>query len=86
MHVFQWLNTLDSKEIYTQVLNHMPDLQLLTGDTFQVRARQYTYYIPYLHQCALTLDRVDSVLGKDLAEIDMGAEADRENKKLGFVQ
>ncbi|KAF0026968.1 hypothetical protein F2P81_021705 [Scophthalmus maximus] len=31
-----WLNTLDSKEIYTQVINHLPDLELLTTDSFEV--------------------------------------------------
>uniref|UniRef100_A0A674NY36 DnaJ homolog subfamily C member 10 n=1 Tax=Takifugu rubripes TaxID=31033 RepID=A0A674NY36_TAKRU len=30
-----WLNTLDSKEIYSQVLDHLPDLQLLTSDNFE---------------------------------------------------
>uniref|UniRef100_A0A8D0CNT6 DnaJ homolog subfamily C member 10 n=1 Tax=Sander lucioperca TaxID=283035 RepID=A0A8D0CNT6_SANLU len=31
-----WLNTLDSKEIYNQVIDHLPDLELLTGDSFQL--------------------------------------------------
>lgn len=34
--ISQWLNTLDSKEIYSQVLDHLPDLQLLTSDNFEV--------------------------------------------------
>lgn len=32
----QWLNTLDSKEIYSQVLDHLPELQLLTSENFEV--------------------------------------------------
>lgn len=35
----QWLDTLDTKEIYSQVLDHLPDLQLLTSDNFEVRRK-----------------------------------------------
>lgn len=34
--VFQWLNTLDSKEIYNQVISYLPDLELLTSENFEV--------------------------------------------------
>lgn len=37
--IYQWLNTLDSKEIYNQVLDHLPDLQLLTSDNFEVNRK-----------------------------------------------
>ncbi|KAF3843692.1 hypothetical protein F7725_002541 [Dissostichus mawsoni] len=37
-----WLNTLDSREIYNQVINHLPDLELLTGDSFKIHT--YTLY------------------------------------------
>uniref|UniRef100_A0A8C7YPA0 DnaJ homolog subfamily C member 10 n=1 Tax=Oryzias sinensis TaxID=183150 RepID=A0A8C7YPA0_9TELE len=30
-----WIKTLDSKEIYNQVLNHLPDLKLLTAESFE---------------------------------------------------
>uniref|UniRef100_A0A8C5I3B6 DnaJ homolog subfamily C member 10 n=1 Tax=Gouania willdenowi TaxID=441366 RepID=A0A8C5I3B6_GOUWI len=29
--VFQWINTLDSKEVYSQVIKHLPDLELLSA-------------------------------------------------------
>uniref|UniRef100_A0A672Z3T1 DnaJ homolog subfamily C member 10 n=1 Tax=Sphaeramia orbicularis TaxID=375764 RepID=A0A672Z3T1_9TELE len=32
-----WLKTLDSKEIYSQVISHLPDLELLTTDSFKVK-------------------------------------------------
>lgn len=35
-HVLQWLKTLDSREIYNQVINHLPGLELLTADSFKV--------------------------------------------------
>lgn len=41
--MYQWLNTLDSKEIYSQVLAHLPDLQLLTSDNFEVRRRNILF-------------------------------------------
>lgn len=34
--MLQWLKTLDGREIYNQVINHLPDLELLTSDNFQV--------------------------------------------------
>lgn len=43
MYMFQWLNTLDSREIYSQVLSHLPELQLLTSDNFQVCTQQWTH-------------------------------------------
>lgn len=33
---FQFLKTLDAREIYAQVLQHMPDLQILTKQSFEV--------------------------------------------------
>ncbi|KAG7219681.1 hypothetical protein INR49_004541 [Caranx melampygus] len=30
-----WLKTLDSKEIYSQVIKHLPNLELLTSDSFK---------------------------------------------------
>lgn len=46
----QWLNTLDSKEIYIQVLDHLPELQLLTGDNFEVHFQQISYNWNYIFQ------------------------------------
>uniref|UniRef100_A0A7N9AVN8 DnaJ homolog subfamily C member 10 n=1 Tax=Mastacembelus armatus TaxID=205130 RepID=A0A7N9AVN8_9TELE len=36
LYSLHWLNTLDSKELYSQVINHLPDLELLSSDSFQV--------------------------------------------------
>lgn len=58
MLLSQWLSTLDCKEIYGQVLDHLPDLQLLTGDTFQVRRAT----VHTLHPTLPTSDP-DEVLG-----------------------
>lgn len=63
MLLFQWLGTLDCKEIYGQVLDHLPDLQLLTGDTFQVRrATVHNTAPPRFRLRAPALDP-DAVLG-----------------------
>ncbi len=43
--MFQWLNTLDSKEIYNQVISHLPDLELLTRDSFQVHTLKRTFQL-----------------------------------------
>uniref|UniRef100_A0AAX7SJZ2 DnaJ homolog subfamily C member 10 n=1 Tax=Astatotilapia calliptera TaxID=8154 RepID=A0AAX7SJZ2_ASTCA len=44
---FQWLNTLDSKEIYNQVINHLPDLELLTSDSFQSKLAHHRWLISF---------------------------------------
>uniref|UniRef100_A0A7N6AWT4 DnaJ homolog subfamily C member 10 n=1 Tax=Anabas testudineus TaxID=64144 RepID=A0A7N6AWT4_ANATE len=42
-----WLNTLDSKEIYNQVINHLPDLELLTSDSFQTKLTRHRWLISF---------------------------------------
>eukprot|EP00066_Takifugu_rubripes_P000859 XP_003961647.2 PREDICTED: dnaJ homolog subfamily C member 10 [Takifugu rubripes] len=42
-----WLNTLDSKEIYSQVLDHLPDLQLLTSDNFESQLAHHRWLISF---------------------------------------
>uniref|UniRef100_A0A3Q3VXR0 DnaJ homolog subfamily C member 10 n=1 Tax=Mola mola TaxID=94237 RepID=A0A3Q3VXR0_MOLML len=42
-----WLNTLDSKEIYSQVLSHLPDLQLLTSDNFQRKLAHHRWLVSF---------------------------------------
>uniref|UniRef100_A0A3Q4HXT6 DnaJ homolog subfamily C member 10 n=1 Tax=Neolamprologus brichardi TaxID=32507 RepID=A0A3Q4HXT6_NEOBR len=42
-----WLNTLDSKEIYNQVINHLPDLELLTSDSFQSKLAHHRWLISF---------------------------------------
>ncbi|XP_030284460.1 dnaJ homolog subfamily C member 10 [Sparus aurata] len=42
-----WLNTLDSKEIYNQVINHLPDLQLLTSDSFQRELAHHRWLVSF---------------------------------------
>ncbi|XP_074513842.1 dnaJ homolog subfamily C member 10 [Sebastes fasciatus] len=42
-----WLNTLDSKEIYNQVLNHLPDLELLTSDNFQRKLAHHRWLVSF---------------------------------------
>lgn len=36
LYFLQFLKTLDAREIYAQVLQHMPDLEVLTKQTFEV--------------------------------------------------
>ncbi|GLD73637.1 dnaJ homolog subfamily C member 10 [Lates japonicus] len=42
-----WLNTLDSKEIYSQVINHLPDLELLTSDSFQRKLARHRWLVSF---------------------------------------
>uniref|UniRef100_A0A8C9WQ52 DnaJ homolog subfamily C member 10 n=1 Tax=Sander lucioperca TaxID=283035 RepID=A0A8C9WQ52_SANLU len=42
-----WLNTLDSKEIYNQVIDHLPDLELLTGDSFQRKLAHHRWLVSF---------------------------------------
>ncbi|XP_060944265.1 dnaJ homolog subfamily C member 10 [Limanda limanda] len=42
-----WLNTLDSKEVYTQVMNHLPDLELLTRDSFQSKLARHRWLVSF---------------------------------------
>lgn len=44
-----WLGTLDCKEIYGQVLDHLPDLQLLTGDTFQHKLARHRWLVSFTY-------------------------------------
>uniref|UniRef100_A0A0F8CC73 DnaJ n=1 Tax=Larimichthys crocea TaxID=215358 RepID=A0A0F8CC73_LARCR len=55
---FQWLNTLDSKEIYNQVINHLPDLQLLTSDNFQSKLAHHRWLV----------SRVDCIADSELCK------------------
>lgn len=34
----QFIQSLDAKEIYAQVLKHLPDLEMLTRESFEVRS------------------------------------------------
>ncbi|CAL8265784.1 unnamed protein product [Lota lota] len=42
-----WLQTLDSREIYNQVINHLPDLPLLTKDTFQNQLAHHRWLVSF---------------------------------------
>ncbi|KAM9709669.1 dnaJ homolog subfamily C member 10 isoform 1-T2 [Menidia menidia] len=42
-----WLKTLDSKEIYNQVMNHLPELELLTVDTFQKKLARHRWLVSF---------------------------------------
>ncbi|KAA8588403.1 hypothetical protein FQN60_001597, partial [Etheostoma spectabile] len=43
----KWLNTLDSKEIYNRVIDHLPDLELLTGDSFQRKLAHHRWLVSF---------------------------------------
>uniref|UniRef100_A0A8P4G6C7 DnaJ homolog subfamily C member 10 n=1 Tax=Dicentrarchus labrax TaxID=13489 RepID=A0A8P4G6C7_DICLA len=45
--MLQWLNTLDSKEIYNQVINHLPDLELLTSDSFKRKLARHRWLVSF---------------------------------------
>uniref|UniRef100_A0A8C5I1H8 DnaJ homolog subfamily C member 10 n=1 Tax=Gouania willdenowi TaxID=441366 RepID=A0A8C5I1H8_GOUWI len=45
--VFQWINTLDSKEVYSQVIKHLPDLELLSADGFQAKLAHHRWLISF---------------------------------------
>ncbi|XP_068186278.1 dnaJ homolog subfamily C member 10 [Antennarius striatus] len=42
-----WLDTLDSKEVYNQVINHLPDLPLLTTDNFQKMLAHHRWLVTF---------------------------------------
>uniref|UniRef100_A0A672JC05 DnaJ homolog subfamily C member 10 n=1 Tax=Salarias fasciatus TaxID=181472 RepID=A0A672JC05_SALFA len=42
-----WINSLDSKEIHSQVINHLPDLELLTADSFQSKLAHHRWLISF---------------------------------------
>uniref|UniRef100_A0A8C5BJ18 DnaJ homolog subfamily C member 10 n=1 Tax=Gadus morhua TaxID=8049 RepID=A0A8C5BJ18_GADMO len=42
-----WLQTLDSREIYNQIINHLPDLPLLTKDTFQSQLAHHRWLVSF---------------------------------------
>ncbi|XP_017284529.1 dnaJ homolog subfamily C member 10 [Kryptolebias marmoratus] len=42
-----WLKTLDSKEIYNQVINHLPSLELLTSDSFEKKLTHHRWLISF---------------------------------------
>ncbi|XP_071370047.1 dnaJ homolog subfamily C member 10 [Centroberyx affinis] len=42
-----WLQTLDSKEIYIQIINHLPDLELLTQDSFQRKLARHRWLVSF---------------------------------------
>uniref|UniRef100_A0A1A7YN79 DnaJ homolog subfamily C member 10 n=2 Tax=Iconisemion striatum TaxID=60296 RepID=A0A1A7YN79_9TELE len=42
-----WLKTLDTKEIYSLVLNHLPDLELLTTDSFKDKLAHHRWVVSF---------------------------------------
>ncbi|PWA13779.1 hypothetical protein CCH79_00017144 [Gambusia affinis] len=42
-----WLKTLDSREIYNQVIDHLPDLELLTSDSFKKKLAHHRWLISF---------------------------------------
>ncbi|KAK7938257.1 hypothetical protein WMY93_001583 [Mugilogobius chulae] len=44
---FQWLQTLDSREIYQQVLQHLPELQLLSAPDFQKKLARHRWLVSF---------------------------------------
>ncbi|XP_061697855.1 dnaJ homolog subfamily C member 10 [Syngnathoides biaculeatus] len=42
-----WLSTLDSREIYTQVLQHLPDLPQLTADNFHLKLARHRWLVTF---------------------------------------
>ncbi|CAL8240951.1 unnamed protein product [Merluccius merluccius] len=42
-----WLQTLESREIYNQIIHHLPDLQLLTKDTFQSKLAHHRWLVSF---------------------------------------
>ncbi|KAM9343047.1 dnaJ homolog subfamily C member 10 isoform 2-T2 [Pholidichthys leucotaenia] len=42
-----WLNTLDSKEIYSQVINHLPNLELLTSENFKHKLARHRWLVSF---------------------------------------
>ncbi|KAF7216180.1 dnaJ homolog subfamily C member 10 [Nothobranchius furzeri] len=42
-----WLKTLDTKEIYSLVLNHLPDLELLTTDSFKDKLARHRWVVSF---------------------------------------
>ncbi|XP_034417766.1 dnaJ homolog subfamily C member 10-like [Cyclopterus lumpus] len=43
-----WLNTLDSKEIYNEVINHLPDLEQLTSNNFQSKLAHHRWLVSFM--------------------------------------
>uniref|UniRef100_A0A672Z2T1 DnaJ homolog subfamily C member 10 n=1 Tax=Sphaeramia orbicularis TaxID=375764 RepID=A0A672Z2T1_9TELE len=44
-----WLKTLDSKEIYSQVISHLPDLELLTTDSFKRKLARHRWLVSFTY-------------------------------------
>ncbi|CAL9689741.1 unnamed protein product [Knipowitschia caucasica] len=42
-----WLHTLDSREIYQQVLQHLPDLELLSAHNFQSKVARHRWLVSF---------------------------------------
>ncbi|CAN9498536.1 unnamed protein product [Ophioblennius macclurei] len=42
-----WLDSLDSREIYTRVMGRLPDLEMLTADTFQNKLARHRWLISF---------------------------------------
>lgn len=42
-----WLKTLDSREIYNQVISHLPDLELLTRDSFKNKLARHRWLVSF---------------------------------------
>ncbi|XP_053733003.1 dnaJ homolog subfamily C member 10 [Synchiropus splendidus] len=42
-----WLKSLDSREIYNQVIEHLPDLQLLNSDSFEDKLAHHRWLVSF---------------------------------------
>lgn len=42
-----WIKSLDSREIYSQVIDHLPDLELLTSSSFQTKLARHRWLVSF---------------------------------------
>ncbi|KAL6100531.1 dnajc10 [Pungitius sinensis] len=42
-----WLQTLDGREVYNQVIDHLPDLERLTGDSFKGKLAHHRWLVSF---------------------------------------
>ncbi|XP_056145377.1 dnaJ homolog subfamily C member 10 isoform X2 [Lampris incognitus] len=42
-----WLKTLESREVYTEVINHLPDLELLAKDSLQTKIAHHRWLVSF---------------------------------------
>ncbi|AWP13690.1 putative dnaJ -like subfamily C member 10 [Scophthalmus maximus] len=68
-----WLNTLDSKEIYTQVINHLPDLELLTTDSFERKLAHHRWLVSFTfgdrHSASNEYKKLQALLRNDHIQV-----------------